>query len=572
MFFRTKTSGPRTYLQVVENRWEGGRSRQRVVATLGRLDQLQQSGQLDALLVSGARLARSVLVLSEHAQGKLPTISVRHISPALVFQRLWQLTGCQHVIQQLLKGRRFEFSIERAIFLTVLHRLFDPGSDRAADKWKNDYEIEGCEDLQLHHLYRAMGWLGDELSRKQQVDKTPFAPRCNKDLIEEGLFARRRDLFTELQLVFFDTTSIYFEGQGGETIGQRGHSKDHRPDLKQMIVGAVLDEEGRPICCELWPGNTTDVTTLIPVVDRLRSRFGVTKVCIVADRGMISKETIEELEKEERGWQYILGARMRSQNEVKDEVLARAGRYRVVHPERQTSADPAPLKVKEVQVKGRRYIVCLNEDEARKDAADREAIVASLQEKLRSGEKSLVGNKGYRRYLSSTGPDHFQIDEAKIKEEARYDGKWVLRTNADLDAAEVALQYKRLWMVEAWFRSSKSLLQTRPIYHKCDETIRGHVFCSFLALVLRQELEVRLAKDDHNFEWADVIQDLDRLQMVEVEQDGKRFLLRSEVQGTCGTVFRATGVAVPPTVQQAKPDPAAPEPDPGATPRMRICK
>ena len=157
MFFRTKTSGPRTYLQVVENRWEGGRSRQRVVATLGRLDQLQQSGQLDALLVSGARLARSVLVLSEHAQGKLPTISVRHIGPALVFQRLWQLTGCQHVIQQLLKGRRFEFSIERAIFLTVLHRLFDPGSDRAADKWKNDYEIEECEDLRLQHLYRAMG-------------------------------------------------------------------------------------------------------------------------------------------------------------------------------------------------------------------------------------------------------------------------------------------------------------------------------------------------------------------------------------------------------------------------------
>ena len=568
MFFRTKTSGPRTYLQVVENRWEGGRSRQRVVATLGRLDQLQQSGQLDALLVSGARLARSVLVLSEHAQGKLPTISVRHIGPALVFQRLWQLTGCQHVIQQLLKGRRFEFSIERAIFLTVLHRLFDPGSDRAADKWKNDYEIEECEDLQLHHLYRAMGWLGDELSRKEQADKTPFAPRYNKDLIEEALFARRRDLLTELQLVFFDTTSIYFEGQGGETIGQRGHSKDHRPDLKQMIVGAVLDQEGRPICCELWPGNTTDVTTLIPVVDRLRSRFGVTKVCIVADRGMISKETIEELEKEERGWQYILGARMRSQNEVKDEVLARAGRYRVVHPERQTSADPAPLKVKEVQVEGHRYIVCLNEDEARKDAADREAIVASLQEKLRSGEKSLVGNKGYRRYLSSTGADHFQIDEAKIKEEARYDGKWVLRTNADLDAAEVALQYKRLWMVEAWFRSSKSLLQTRPIYHKCDETIRGHVFCSFLALVLRQELEVRLAKDGHTFEWADVIQDLDRLQMVEVEQDGKRFLLRSEVQGTCGTVFRAAGVAVPPTVQQAKPDPTAPEPDPGATPRM----
>jgi hypothetical protein len=568
MFFRTKTSGPRTYLQVVENRWEGGRSRQRVVATLGRLDQLQQSGQLDALLISGARLARSVLVLSEHAQGRLPTISTRHIGPASVFQRLWELTGCQHVIQHLLKGRRFEFPIERAVFLTVLHRLFDPGSDRAADKWKDGYEIEGCEGLQLHHLYRAMGWLGDELPRKEQADKTPFAPRCNKDLVEEALFARRRDLFTQLQLVFFDTTSIYFEGGGGETIGQRGHSKDHRPDLKQMIVGAILDGQGRPICCELWPGNTADVTTLIPVVDRLRSRFGVTKVCIVADRGMISKETIEGLEQGERGWQYILGARMRSQNEVKDDVLARAGRYRVVHPERRTGEDPAPLKVKEVHVEGRRYIVCLNEDEARKDAADRGAIVASLQEELRGGEKSLVGNKGYRRYLSSTGPDHFRIDEAKIKEEARYDGKWVLRTNTDPETAEVALQFKRLWMVEAWFRSSKSLLQTRPIYHKCDETIRGHVFCSFLALVLRQELESRLARDGHDFEWADVIQDLDRLQMVEVEQDGKRFLLRSEIQGTCGTVLRAAGVAVPPTVQQALPGPVAPEPDPGATPPM----
>jgi transposase len=314
--------------------------------------------------------------------------------------------------------------------------------------------------------------------------------------------------------------------------------------------------------------DTADVTTLIPVVDRLRSRFGVTKVCIVADRGMISQETIEALENQQRGWQYILGARMRSQNEVKDQVLGRAGRYRVVHPQRQTSDDPAPLKVKEVFVAGRRYIVCLNEDEARKDAADREAIVASLREKLRSGEKSLIGNKGYRRYLSSTGPNHFQIDEAKIQQEARYDGKWVLRTNTDLETAEVALQYKRLWMVEAWFRSSKSLLQTRPIYHKCDETIRGHVFCSFLALVLRQELEDRLARDGHDFEWADVIQDLESLQLVEVEQDGKRFLLRSELQGTCGTVFRAAGVAVPPTVQQAAPEPAAPEPDPGATPRM----
>jgi hypothetical protein len=566
MFFRTKTSGPRSYLQIVANRWEDGRTRQRVIATLGRLDHLQQSGQLDALLASGARLSQSVLLLSAHAQGQLPTITTRRIGPALIFQRLWQESGCQQVIERLLDGRRFEFDVERAIFLTVLHRLFAPGSDRAADKWKADYLIEGCDCLQLHHLYRAMAWLGEPLPHDQQAGKTPFAPRCLKDRIEEELFAHRRDLFSGLQLVFFDTTSIYFEGEGGQDIGQRGFSKDHRPDLYQMVVGAVLDGQGRPICCELWPGNTADVTTLIPVVDRLRRRFGIGKVCIVADRGMISRETIEALEKDERTWQYILGARMRSQKEVKEEVLSRAGRYRVVHPRRLNSDDPSPLKVKEVWVEDRRYVVCLNEDEARKDAADREAIVAALREQLRSGAKSLVGNKGYRRYLGGGDSPGFEVDEAKVAEDARYDGKWVLRTNTESDSAEVALQYKGLWRVEQWFRSCKSLLQTRPIYHKCDETIRGHVFCSFLALVLRQELQARLEERGHDLEWADVICDLDRLQMVEVDQDGKRFLLRSEVQGTCGKVFQAVGAALPPTVQQAPPTAPGLDAASGATP------
>src|SRR5262249_33833004 len=143
LVFRTKTSGPRTYLQVVENRWEGGRSRQRVIATLGRRDELQQSGQLDALLLSGARWAEAVLILTDHAQGKLPADTSRRIGPGLVFQRLWEPTGSQHVIDQLLTGRPSEFPVERAIFLTVLPRLFDPGSDRAADKWKKDYQLEG---------------------------------------------------------------------------------------------------------------------------------------------------------------------------------------------------------------------------------------------------------------------------------------------------------------------------------------------------------------------------------------------------------------------------------------------
>lgn len=551
MFFRVKTSGPRSYLQLVENHWDHGQSRQRVLATLGRLDQLQQSGQLDALLASGARLAQHSLLLTAHQDGHVPIIHTQRIGPPLIFERLWQETGCHAVLEQLLRQRRFEFAVERAVFLTVLHRLLACGSDRAADRWKVDYQIEGVGELELHHLYRAMAWLGEELCQEEQVDGPRLGPRCTKDQIEEALFARRRDLFSNLDIVFFDTTSLYFEGEGGERVGQYGHSKDHRPDEKQMIVGAVLDGDGRPICCEMWPGNTTDVRSLIPVVKRLRRRFRIRRVCIVADRGMISKETIEDLEDlEVQDWSYILGARLRRQKEVREQVLADRGRFHVVHGPKEKSTDPAPLKVKEVWVEDRRYVVCVNPEEVASDRARRETIVEQLREQLRKGDKSLVGNKGYRLYLKKEGEGHFAIDEAKLVDEARYDGTWVLRTNNDLPAAEVALQYKRLWMVEQWFRNCKSLLETRPIYHKRDETIRGHVFCSFLALLLRHELQARLAAGGHDFEWADVLRDLERVQYVEVEQSARHFRLRSELRQTAGRVFQAVGVAVPPTVQQ----------------------
>jgi len=393
-----------------------------------------------------------------------------------------------------------------------------------------------------------MGWLGQALPDDQQQGSSKLVLRCTKDVIEEQLFGRRRDLFTQVEVVFFDTTSLYFEGHGGESLGQYGHSKDHRPDEKQMVVGAVLDGDGRPICCELWPGNTADVTTLIPIVDRLWRRFHIRQVCIVADRGMISQDTITDLE--QQGWPYILGARMRRQNEVRDHVLTDRRRFRVVHQARTKSTEPAPMKVKDVWVEERRYVVCVNEEEIEHDRAAREAIVAGLREQLRRGDKSLVGNKGYRRYLTKEGTGRFAVDEAKIEEEARYDGTWVLRTNTELPAANVALQFKRLWMVEQWFRSCKSLLETRPIYHHCDDTIRGHVFCSFLALLLRHELQARLKAKGKTFEWADLLRDLERVQQVEVEHQGKRFLLRSQLTGTAGRVFQAAGVAVPPTVQQ----------------------
>ena len=549
MFFRQKRSGAYRYLQIVKNHREGAKVRQRTLMTVGRLDALQASGQLDALMRSGVRFCKKLAVIDAGEKARKEGVQTIRIGPDLLFSRLWEDIGVGQELRGLLKRRRYEFDVERAIYLTVLHRLFTSGSDRAAEKWRRDYRIPGTEEIDLHQLYRAMAFLGDELPNAEQEARTPFSPRCTKDALEEGLFARRRDLFTDLQVVFFDTTSIYFEGEGGG-IGKLGNTKDHRPDLKQMVVGVVLDGDGRPVCCEMWPGNTTDVKTLIPVVARLRQRFGIGEVSIVADRGMISAETIGELEKPDTNWKYILGTRMRNQQEVREQVLSRAGAYQTVCSARSKSKDTAPLKVKEVRQQGRRYVVCLNEEQRKKDAFDRKAIVEHLRDQLKRGEKTLVGNKGYRKYLKLEGKSRFVVDEKKVAGASRYDGKWVLRTNMDLPARDVGLKYKQLWMVEDIFRTMKSILETRPIYHKCAETIRGHVFCSFLALCLRKELSERLAAQDEKLEWKDIIHDLNELEEIRTVFSGKMFILRSELKGCTHQVLQAAGVAPPPTLRE----------------------
>jgi hypothetical protein len=223
MFFRVKPAGDRRYLQIVENRRDGAKTRQTVVATLGRLDELEASGKLDVLLASGARLCETAMLVSSLRQGTLDAVSTRRIGAPLVFGRLWQETGCRAVIEGLIGRRGFEFPVERAIFATVLHRLMVSGSDRACERWLEAYRIEGADEMELHHLYRAMTWLGEALTDQSRATR---APRRTKDLIEEKLFDRRRSLFSDLSVVLFDTTSLYFHGAGGETLGH--HGKDSR--------------------------------------------------------------------------------------------------------------------------------------------------------------------------------------------------------------------------------------------------------------------------------------------------------------------------------------------------------
>jgi len=552
MFFRLKKSGERGYVQIVENKRDGAAVRQRVIANLGRTDELAASGALASLIASGAKLTDQVLLinaLDEDAEGVL-SVAAKRIGGPILFGRIWERLGVADVLTHLLKERAFEFPLERAVFVAALHRLFVSGSDRDCSSWMEDYDIPGAAGLDLHHFYRAMAWLGEEVEGKPDG---ALAPRCVKDLIEERLFDRRRDLFTDLSVVFMDTTSPSFYGEG-ETLGEHGYSKDYRPDLKQMILGLVVDGDGRPICTEMWPGNTADVTSLLPVVDRLRERFSIGRVCIVADRGMISAATIAGLE--ERKLEYILGARERSDAVVRKIVLENDEPFVPLLIERK--AGETQLLVKQVKVEGVRYVVCRNEAEVENDRKDRQAIVAALDAQLKKGDKALIGNSAYRRYLrkaGAKGAPSFEIDAGKLAEEARFDGIFVLRTNAKITPLQAVLRYRGLLQVEDLFRRTKAIMRTRPIFHSSDAAIRGHVFCSFLALAMQKHLDDLLRQAGLVPEWKDLLRDLDRLAQVRIRHRGADWLVRTDAAPHVTMLFKTAHIALPPRAHQARPPP-----------------
>ena len=524
MFARIKHGGnrkhPHDYLQIVESYREDGKPKQRVIANLGRFDKLVDSGRLDDLIEKLARFSRHVRVLSRARTPKAKSCRAKLWGPPLVFGRLWQRQRVDSLIERLARGRRFGFDVERVVFAMALGRLCRPGSDLQASRWVKTVEAPGFDAIQLQHLYRTTGFLHDV-----------------RDELERELFVRDRDLFSQdLDLLFIDTTSLYVYRDTQTDWRKRGYSRDRRGDLPQLVLCVAVNRDGWPVAFEVFPGNTMDRVAFKTMIDILRSRLKVRRVIVVADRAMIGKDTIKLLtESEDAPFDYILGCRMRGQKEVRQDVLSRAGRYRTV---------AGNLRVKEVVVDDRRYVVCLNPARARKDAAKRIAIVQRLEEKIRREPKAVVKHAGYKRFALVTR-DSIRIDRAAVAADARLDGKFVLRTNTDLPADEVAVTYKSLWRVERIFREAKCTLAVRPIFHHRDDTSIGHIVASFLALRLEVDLQRRLDEHGIDVSWPDLMQDLEQVQAVDLTLDGRRWRVRTDLAGQAHAAFRAAGVRPP---------------------------
>lgn len=523
MFLRVKRGGnerhPHDYLQIVESYRDGHTVRQRVIASLGRLDELRAGGQIDALIQSLSRFSERLAVIE-----KVPEITRCRSSiwgPVMVFERLWQKQGLDVILRGLSRGRRYGFDVERVAFVLSLQRILDPGSDLACARRMGYLEGEGLGGIALQHLYRTVGFLSEV-----------------REELERELFLRDRDLFSgPLDLVFLDTTSIYCYRDSETAWRRRGHSRDHRSDLPQVVVAVVVDREGWPISWEVFPGNTHDTRSFRSVVGKLRERFEIGRVIVVCDRGMVSEKNLAFLAEDvDRPMDYIVGCRMRRVKEVQEGVLSRRGRYHEVSEK---------LKVKEVRVGEKRYVICVNEEEARKDAASREAIVAHLREKLeKEGAKSLIANRGYSRYVKAE-KGSLRIDLDAVRDDARFDGKFVLRTNTDLSAEEVAKAYKSLWRVERAFRENKTTLQVRPIFHHTDSQCIGHIITSFLALRLEMHLERALEEKGISLPWAEVIDELKEVRSVHLTLEGKVYRVRTDIKGPALLAYQAAGAKVP---------------------------
>ena len=528
------------HLQIAENVWDPAkkRSRVRILYNCGRADDPKATERL-------RRLARSILkrCSPEELTAVDSGLSVADAWPygdLHALERLWERAGLPELIAEQAGGARFGFSIERALFAMVANRACAPSSKlHCHEQWlAEDVRIPGCGDLKRHHLYRAMDFL-----------------HAHKAALEEGLYYRVADLLNlDVELVFYDTTSLHFEiadedaeapQAGGAPLRKRGHSKNGRGDAPQVLVGLAVTREGFPVRHWVFPGNTVDVATVAKVKRDLKG-WRLNRCVFVGDAGMVSAENLKALAR--GGGRYIVCMPVHRGGEA-DRVIGRRGRYRQVAEN---------LQVKEVVVgegeRRRRYAVCFNPREAERQRRHRAKVLAELEAELASLRPSEGGHHKrvcelrasgrYGRYLRLTKTGLLRIDRAKVKAAERLDGKFVVHSNDDtLQAEDMALGYKQLQRVEQAWRRLKSGLKLRPVYHRAERRIRAHVALSVIALLLE-----RMAEYACGDTWRNIRDDLKRIKLVQLSGPNGALWQVTEPRKDASKRLKSLRIPPPPTI------------------------
>ena len=547
---RRKDGSPARYVQLAHNRRVNGVTQAEVLVNLGREEELDLEG-LRRLAASIARYcdgdgAGEAL----GAPGEFDVVESRPLGGAWLLDGLWRTLGVDRALAGVLGKRRFSTDVERVLFAMVSNRALAPASKLAAAEWTSeDVHIPGLAGMDEDQCYRAM----DLLVEADTEGK-----------LQEAVFFACADLLNlEVDLLFFDTTSTYFERDEPDGAGEHGepafraygHSKDHRPDLPQVVIGLAVTREGIPVRVWVWPGNTNDMSVLQEVKDDLRGwRLG--RVVTVVDRGFSSDENLRYLTR--AGGHWIAGERMRDGSPDAQAALSRQGRYQTVRDN---------LRVKEVRVgdgdAAKRFIVCHNPGEADRDKQTRDDTIARLQAELariaaarakatnakasathHRAECALRDHPTLGRYVRQTKTGRLLIDRSKVKAEQRLDGKYLLSTSdPDLSAEDVALGYKNLLEAERGFRDLKSTIELRPVFHRLEHRIRAHILLSWLALLL-----IRVAERQTAQTWRRIALELQRLHLVTLTGPAGTLQHTTQLSGLQREILAAIGVEPPPRV------------------------
>lgn len=444
----------------------------------------------DVFLESGARLSKTALLVSTQRADFIETVRARRIGPSLAAEPLWNEMGCDSAVSEAARHRRFNFPVERVIYANVVQRLFASGTIHSVTDWLQHYQVKGLPSVDESDVDIAMAWLAEE------ADATG---RSVKAIIEERLFERRSGVGQGLDLVFFNTLPVTIEDKARIT------TEAQEPKAQQIALGVVIDANHRPICLEAWPGGALDIESLLPVIDRLRSRFDIRHVCLVADLSVTNSATIEALEK--RGLQFIFGVR---EGEAKDLGAPLLTDARSLAAERGVRHGDVFTDLHVTEVLAPEH----------GDMRSRFILYSDLRDKMGDAEPSAKASQ------------------------------YILHTNSNLSPLEIVLRYHQLMTVQETFRANETIFALHALRGNSDAVLRGHLFCSFLALLMRRELEEKLAKADVSLAWRDLLNDLNSFTEVELRQDERRFLLRTRPQGCTAAALGAIGVTPPETVER----------------------
>jgi transposase len=536
-----------TYVQLAHNVWdtESRCAKAHILHTFGRTDELDVTA-LKRLVKSIGRFLSPEDVVEASPAGRTDSLKMIKSVPmggAYLLRSLWEKLGISPALSKCLKDRSFTTPVEWAAFAMTANRALCPDSKRGVEEWvREDVALGNPETIDLQHLYRAMDVLLEY-----------------REIIHEEVFWSVADLLNlEVDLIFFDTTSTYFEtdliDEADEGLRRYGHSKDHRPDLPQIVIGLAVTKEGIPVKCWTLPGNTQDMTTVEMVKNDLMG-WKLSRCVWVMDRGMNSEENRLILQK--AGGQYILGEKLRDNQAIHKEVLARRGRFQKIREN---------LEIKEVIIgngeRRRRFILVYNPEEAKKDKATRERILNKIKkclaelgdQRCKEHKKSVCALMAHRtmgRFLRQLKGGEIRIDKGKIREEEHLDGKYIISTSDDtLTPEDIALGYKQLLEVERAFRTLKTTLDLRPVYHRKNERIEAHVFLCFLALLL-----VRIAERKTNLTWDRIRDTMDRLHLIDFFSKDGRVLQTTEPTPEQVNILKKLKISVPKRIQTMQTNP-----------------